>query len=397
MHWGALLRYSKYLGKLCLCWSRPTETCVVRVGSLLSVTVRRYWLASRLALALDVSRRYSIEMASKAPKWPRKADEQAQWLRSVIEPAEEIDDEGCRFLEKGLASKSGHVVATAAAIVARRRVVALAPAMAETFVRLLDDGAKRDPQCRAKIAIAKALADFDGDPEATLRRGLVVVQTEAIWGGSVDTAAPLRAACAKALVALRIPDLMARLTDLLADPEPAARIGAVHAMVEARRREASYPLRLLAALPDPSVEVVGACFEGVLALDDDEGVTFVAARLHHVDHALSDQAVLALGHCRRPDALLPLLDWLRNPPIGRDTSVGLTAVVAHRSESGLAFLFERLATADETEALSVAEALGPMAFDPRVVERVRAAVADRSESRLRQCIDERFAAGSDAS
>ena len=55
-------------------------------------------------------------MASKAPKWPRKADEQAQWLRTVIEPTEQIDDEARRFLEKGLAGKSGRVVATAAAI-----------------------------------------------------------------------------------------------------------------------------------------------------------------------------------------------------------------------------------------------------------------------------------------
>ena len=303
------------------------------------------------------------------------------------EPLTDVEHD---HLKRGLASKTGIVVATAVRVIGERGLDMLAVALPETFERLLTDAVKRDPSCRAKIAIVEALERFDINAETLYRRGLSWVQLEAIWGGTSDTAGPLRAACAKALVDLRIWDLMARLVDLLADPEPPARIGAVHAMVAARRRDAIYPLRLKARLGDASADVSGACLEGVLALDEDDGVAFVVEFLQDADPAIVDQALLALGHSRRSEALAPLIAWLEAAPDPAETHVGLAAMVAHRSEEATAYLINRVAEAGEAEAMAVLDALAPMAFDPKTAERVRTAAAERTEPGLQRRVQAKF-------
>ena len=225
-----------------------------------------------------------------------------------------FSDDDQAIVRKALASKTGAVVAAAARAAHRASGAGFQDDLVGAFQRMLEDGAKRDPHCRAKKVLLEALMATDFDTESLLRRGLTYTQLEPAWGRSVDTAAELRAACADALVDLRVPDLSARLVDLLADPEPDARLGAVRAMVRSGRIELRHPLRLKARLGDTLPEVTGLCFEGVLALDEEEGVELVASFIHARDPALVDQALLALGHSRRPEAVDAIAGWLHREP-----------------------------------------------------------------------------------
>ena len=51
-----------------------------------------------------------------------------------------------------------------------------------------------------------------------------------MWGGTVDVACELRSVCAMGLLRLGHPSAAIEVAELLADPEPAARAGAAHAI-----------------------------------------------------------------------------------------------------------------------------------------------------------------------
>ena len=59
------------------------------------------------------------------------------------------------------------------------------------------------PQCWAKNALAQTLAAFDYQDKELFLAGMRHVQLEPVWGGSSDTAGPLRGLCALALVNYR--------------------------------------------------------------------------------------------------------------------------------------------------------------------------------------------------
>src|SRR6478735_3632476 len=96
-------------------------------------------------------------------------------------------------LRDALGDKSNLVVAEAAEIVGERNLTDLVPDLVTAFRRFLVDPVETDKLCRAKIAIAEALNRVEADVEEVYRLGLGHVQPEPCWGGSEDTAAPLRA------------------------------------------------------------------------------------------------------------------------------------------------------------------------------------------------------------
>ena len=80
---------------------------------------------------------------------------------------------------------------------------------------------------------------MDADEEDAYRAALRHVQREPVWGGSEDTAGPLRATAAFALVRMNPRDLVVLLADLLADPDKVARSGAAKALGALGRRPRS--------------------------------------------------------------------------------------------------------------------------------------------------------------
>ena len=79
-------------------------------------------------------------------------------------------------------------------------------------------------------AIATALHRSGAYEDALFLIGMRWVQREPVWGGTVDVACELRSMCAMALLRLGHPSAATEVAELLADPEPAARAGAAHAI-----------------------------------------------------------------------------------------------------------------------------------------------------------------------
>ncbi len=72
------------------------------------------------------------------------------------------------------------------------------------------------------------------------------------------------------------PDALLECVTLLADPEIAARTGAIRAIADAGRPEGVLLLRLKTLLGDKEIEVTGECFASLLSLDPARSVEFVA-------------------------------------------------------------------------------------------------------------------------
>ncbi|HEX8114143.1 MAG TPA: hypothetical protein VF516_40710, partial [Kofleriaceae bacterium] len=96
-------------------------------------------------------------------------------------------------LRTALRGTSGFLVAAAAQRVQDDRLEPLVPELAPAFERLREDAVKRDPGCRGKLAIARALHALDHWEDRVFVAGLAHEQREG-WGQE-DTAAELRGVC----------------------------------------------------------------------------------------------------------------------------------------------------------------------------------------------------------
>ena len=131
------------------------------------------------------------------------------------------------------------------------------PELVEAFERLIGDAPKRDPGCKALIAIARALVQMDDPAAKVYFAGIRHVQMEGSFGPPVDVAAPLRGLCARGLARMGHPDALMECVTLLTDPQVAARAGAIRAIAEAGRPEGVLLLRLKASVGDPEDEILG--------------------------------------------------------------------------------------------------------------------------------------------
>jgi len=129
-------------------------------------------------------------------------------------------------LLKALNDKSYLVVARAATLAGERLLHELIADLMYAYARFLQDPVKRDPTCKAKQAIARALVQLECQDLGFYRAGIAYRQLEPVWGGRADTATDLRCSCAMGLAASGHPRAVAELTGLLNDPEAPVRSGA---------------------------------------------------------------------------------------------------------------------------------------------------------------------------
>ena len=301
------------------------------------------------------------------------------------------DDDARAQLASILARESGAVAASAARMVETRRLAGLEESLAAAFARILALPAKRDPQCVAKRAIAHALVELDiGHPaQHVYASGARHVQLEPVFGGKVDTAAALRATCALGLLITAPPTLWASLADLLCDPEPEARSGAIHAIARSGNPHVGVPLlRVRAGIRDPDGRVTADCLGALLALDADGSIDFVAVRLRDEDPAVAEGAALALGESRHPRALDRLRDFLSQPLDDDLLRAGYLSVMLLRSDAGRELLLEEVRTATAHRACLALEALGHDATHLR--DDVVRAAASRGEPDVRAALHARF-------
>ena len=279
-------------------------------------------------------------------------------------------------LASALRSATGVLVAAAARRVADERIDALVPELAPAFAQLGD--AKRDPGCRGKIAIARALHELDHWDDRVFVAGLTIVQREG-WGDPPDdTAAELRGICGIAHAHFARVDALDVLAELLADPERVTRIGAAQGLGGAGRRDATALLRFKLRVGDDDSEVLSACLEALLSIARDDAVPFVVSLLAEHDER-AECAALALGGTRIAAALEPLVAWCDACTGPQRYRVAYLALALLRHDTATAKLLDVVRDGAKPAALAAGGALATFRDVPAIAEQLRAAAADRTD------------------
>lgn len=294
-------------------------------------------------------------------------------------------------LRKALTHQNNYIVAKAAKIAKQLGMKDLIPDLLAAIDRFFINAGKSDPQCWAKNAIVEALAEFGHDESAVFLRGLRHVQMEPVWGGQEDSAGPLRARCALALVQCRDlsdTDLLSHLIELLADPDRTVRVEAVRAAGNVGSAQAALLLRLRALMGDEEPEVTGACLASVLSIQGAGAIDFVSGFLRK-DEDTAREAALALASLHDSRAFV-LLKQRWDDAGGRTLRpVLLTAMALTRVPEAIDFLIS-LIEGDSQHAGAAVEALAPMRSSDEIRVRTAAAVDRSGNARLRALFDQHF-------
>jgi HEAT repeat protein len=290
-------------------------------------------------------------------------------------------------LRKRIGDRSNLVVAAAAAIVGENALVEWSKDLEAAFDRFLVNPLKDDKLCRAKIAIIQALDKLEHQDTDVFRRAAQHVQLEPVWGGTEDSAPPLRAAAVIALARAEGPGSLPVLVDALADPAKDVRIAAASALGAVGTEGAGLVLRLKARVGDKDPDVLSECLGGLLVVDPDRNLALVAEFLEPGNPAACEAAALALGRSRLPEALDPLTGcWPRAHSAELRQHV-LLAIAILRRPAAVDYLLELLTSEEEPTAVAALSALRIFKGDPRLRERIAQLVQERGSPRLRACFN----------
>jgi len=281
-------------------------------------------------------------------------------------------------LQPFVADKHFRVVSKAATLAGERSLVDLAPHLLTAYARFLQDPVKRDPNCIAKGAIARALVNLGCDDVDFYLAGICYRQPEPVWGGSADSAIDIRCSCALGLVNTRYSRAIQELTTLLNDSEARARGGAAHAISCGNPREAEAVLRLKVLVGDADAEVIGECFTGMMSIAPLECLPFVATHLSSDSQGIRDYAALALGESRNPRVIEYLrAAWDASGPCGEFPIVLIRAAALNRTEAAFDWLIAIIETGASRHADAAVEALSVYERNTKLSERVKQALENR--------------------
>jgi len=303
-----------------------------------------------------------------------KKDPTADALNSLAGLRDRSEAERRKLIRTHLANKSSWVVVKAAKLAGESRDEAMIPDLVAAFHRLIAGGGKLDKGCTALTEIAAALYALDHrDPEVWFA-GIQHVQMEGSFGPPADTAVQLRSHSAMGLAQTHHPGAAIAIVKLLADPEPGARSGAARALASLSGvgvgDAASLLLRFKVLIGDRETDVIAECFAGLLAIDAEVSLDFVAEYADSSDPEISEAAIMALGACRSPAAIEWLKEKWGRTVAGPIRKTLLLALAAARQEAAIEFLLKLLAEENPASAKDVLEALRILQHDERIWMRV---------------------------
>ncbi len=278
-------------------------------------------------------------------------------------------------LRQALGERHFLVVSRAATLSAERQLHELIPDLQGAFARLLQDPIKRDPRCKAKNSIARALVTLECRDVSFYQAGIQYRQLEPVWGGHADTATDVRSSCAMGLAASGHLRAVAELTGLLNDPEVEVRCGAARALCCANPFEAEAVLRLKVQVGDAEPQVIGECFGALLAIAPEYCLPFVAGFLRVKDDALVEYAALALGESRQPGALKLLRDAWEEMVTLPVRGTLIRAAALHRSDEAFEWLLGIIETGPAKLAEVAADALAVYERNSKLMALIDAAKA----------------------
>ena len=300
--------------------------------------------------------------------------------------------EQLQALRKALRDQVNLMVARAAALTGTWQLRELIPDLCAAFERMLDKPIERDPQCWAKNAIAKALADLGHEESAQFLRGLRHVQKEPTWERTQDTAFTLRGICALALPTVRdltrrdvLQQLCYALTDSYDEEEreraeaAPVRRDAVRALESMGGEEPGLLLRVKARAGDPDSGVTGQIFDALLRLEGEAAIPFVEEFLQLPDELVREEAVLALGGSRLAKALAVLESFWPQAEEWNLRDTILRAMSISGQENAFEFLLKVIRTGTEREAKCAISAFELHTVSERVRVRIAEAVTARGQ------------------
>ena len=272
------------------------------------------------------------------------------------------------YLAKILADKNNFLVAAAAKLIAKENIKELTQELKTNFERFLQKPIKTDPSCVAKQAILEALINLDSRETELYLKAVRYTQLEPVWGGHEDTAVKLRTLGAYGLVKSNYTGLMNELAGLLADKEISARVAAISALRNTNAMIAVPLLRHKALIGDPSVRVMSACFDALLALEANESRDFVASFLTSEKLVIAQSAALALGEARIEGSLALLTQAYENTVLPELQQTLCTAMATLRNDEAIAYLFE-IVKKDDFNSADAINAL-KMLDDAEILQRL---------------------------
>lgn len=283
-------------------------------------------------------------------------------------------------LKNALADRHFLVVSRAATLTGEKLLHELIPDLLGAFARFVQDPIKRDPRCKAKNAIARALVTLECQDIAFYQNGIGYRQLEPVWGGRADTATDVRCSCAMGLAASGHLRAVAELTGLLNDPEVPVRCGAARAISCGNPFEAEAVLRLKVQIGDAEPQVLGECFGALLTISPEYSLPFVAGYLRAKDEALQEYAALALGESRLPQALNLLRDAWDELVTSEARGALIRAAALHRSDAAFEWLLSIIETGTVKLAEVAVDALAVYERNTKLMQQMAAAKARRKES-----------------
>jgi len=312
-------------------------------------------------------------------------DDKLALLRELRGQALSLEQKG--ELRKRIGDRSNLVVAAVAAIAGENSLVELSKDLEAAFDRFMVDPLKDDKLCRGKIAIVQALDRMEHQDTEVFRRAARHVQPEPVWGGTEDSASPLRAAALVALARVEGADSLSLLVDAMADPAKEVRSAAASALGAVGTEGAGLVLRLKVRIGDADPDVLSECLGGLLSVDPRANLSLVTEFLKPSDPAACEAAALALGRSRLPEALDPLKGcWPRcaSPELRQQV---LLAIAILRRPGATDYLLELVASEAEPTAIAALSALRIFKSDPRLRERIAKLVHERGSPKLQACFE----------
>lgn len=266
--------------------------------------------------------------------------------------------EGIVQFRKVLKGKSNVVAAKAAKLIGNALWLEMAPELAAELAALLERSGAADKGCVAKTAMARALHQLEHDGPEVFLAGMKCFQREPVWGGSEDVAAELRSICAAGLAGSTYPFKLRALVDLLADSEWRAREGAIRAIAALATDASALLLRFKALVGDSEPEVFSTCLAGLIELEGAAALPLVESYTgNRQPEEIRDAAVLALGACRRLDAVEKLIELFSRTIDGDRRKTILLALATSRTEPASGFLEELARSGSEQEKSMAREAI----------------------------------------
>jgi HEAT repeat protein len=293
-------------------------------------------------------------------------------------------------LRKRIGDRSNLVVAAAAGLASENALVETAQDLETAFGRFLINPVKDDKLCRAKIAIVQSLDRMEHQDPDVFRKAAKHIQFEPVWGGSEDSAAPLRAAAVVALARTEGSRSLPVLADAMADPAKDVRVAAAVALGAVGTESAGLLLRLKARIGDTDPDVLSECLGGLLAVDPNAHVEFVAEFLDPSRPDVCDAAAMALAKSRLAEALEPLKAcWPKCHSRELRQRIFL-AIAILRRPNAIDHLIELVADESESTALEALSALRIYKDDARLRERIAEVVRGSGSSMLQAAFDREF-------